>query len=98
MKTMRENPIVPRIEQETIVNIDRETDTATIYTTDSRYINKLNKIYTPSNIVKNSNKIVAVEYKVPAKMISFRSKMVEKKSMTVDEKKALISRLKKRSN
>lgn len=93
---MKENPIVPRKEQETVIQISRDTDVANIYTTDSRYINKLNKIYKPSKKIKCDRQIVAMEYDVPAKAISFRSKL-SKKAMSDEEKQKLASRLKNES-
>lgn len=92
---MRENPVVPRNEQETVIQISRDTEIANIYTTDSRYINKLDKIYNPTRIIKNKRRIVAKEYEVPAKLISFRSK-VTKLNLTDEQRKKLSDEMKKR--
>ena len=91
---MKENPVVPRKEQETVIQISRDTDVANIYTTDSRYINKLDKIYKSSRKIKCGRKIVAMEYDVPAKAISFRSKL--SRAISDEAKEKLVSRLKNR--
>ena len=67
-------------EQETIIRIDRLSDTAEIYTSDSRYMTKFDKL------VKNSPEwefvrqdicegdVCGKSYRCPVKFVSFRSK------------------------
>lgn len=56
--------MIPRDEQETIVNIDYYEKTISIYTTRKSVAERLlKKIGEPSNIQKNGNNILSVEYK-----------------------------------
>ena len=81
-------------EQETVISWDRVDRTARIYTTDRRYIGKLDKIYERKQIHRNADGITAVEYEVPEKLISFRSGIV-KKNLTNEQKTAFVERMKK---
>ena len=85
MATMKKNSVVPPEEQETVIQIDRLTKTATIYTTDSRYINKMDKIYERHKVIRNHGRIAAIEYKVPEKLISYRTG-VYKRTISEDAK------------
>lgn len=67
---------------------------ASIYTCDSRYMNKLDKIYERKNVRRSNGKIVALEYEVPEKLISFRSGIV-KRTLTDEQKKAFVEQMKK---
>ena len=79
-------------EQETIIRIDRLSDTAEIYTSDSRYMTKFDKL------VKNSSEwefvrqdtcegdVCGKSYRCPVNLISFRSKTV--KPNLTDERRA----------
>lgn len=81
-------------EQETVITIDRETRRARIYTSDTRYINKLDKRYERKREHINDGKIAAVEYEVPEKLVSFRSK-ISKPNFSEEHRKALAERAKK---
>ena len=81
-------------EQETVISWDRADRTARIYTTDRRYIGKLDKLYERKQIHRNADGITAVEYEVPEKFISFRSGIV-KKNLTDEQKAAFVERMKK---
>ena len=81
-------------EQECVITIDRDTRCARIYASDTRYINKLDKIYKRVRIHQNCDGITAVEYEVPEKMISFRSK-ISKPNFSEEHRKALAERAKK---
>ena len=72
---------IPVDEQETVVQVDRRADTARIYTTDTRDMNKLDKIYPRVEEHHCEGKIVAVEYEVPRRCISYRS-LAKKKTDT----------------
>lgn len=91
---MKENPCVPHNEQETIIQISRDTKTARIYTTDSRMANKLDKIYQRTSVTKNHRRIVAVEYEVPERLINFRAK-IAKRNLTEEQKMAKAEILRK---
>lgn len=71
--TMKKNNAVPKEEQETVIQIGRDGDVAVVYTTDTRYINKLDKMYKRSKVYRNGRTVAAVEYRVPFKCISFRN-------------------------
>lgn len=85
---------LPAAEQECVITIDRDTRCARIYASDTRYINKLDKIYKRVRIHQNCDGITAVEYEVPEKMISFRSK-ISKPNFSEEHRKALAERAKK---
>lgn len=85
---------LPVNEQETVITIDRETRRATIYTSDTRYINKLDKRYERTREHINNGKIAAVEYDVDEKLISFRSGIV-KQNLTEEQRQKIAARLKK---
>nr|DAM93882.1 MAG TPA: hypothetical protein [Caudoviricetes sp.] len=85
---------LPTAEQECVITIDRETHCARIYASDTRYINKLDKIYKRVRIHQNCDGITAVEYEVPEKLISFRSG-VTTRVYTDEERRILSERMKK---
>lgn len=68
------NKVVSAEEQETVIQFDRNGDTATIYTTDSTVVNKLDKKYERTRIHRSGKQIPAIEYDVPKNMVSFRTK------------------------
>jgi hypothetical protein len=80
-------------EQETVITIDRETRRARIYTSDTRYINKLDKRYERKAVHRNNDGITAVEYDVPEKLVSFRRGIV-KQNLTDEQKAAFVARMK----
>ena len=80
------------IEQETVITIDRETRRARIYTSDTRFINKLDKLYERKRVHRNEDGITAVEYEVAEKLISFRSGIV-KKNLTDEQRQQIGERL-----
>lgn len=100
MKTYEKNALplagLPVNEQETVITIDRETRRATIYTSDTRYINKLDKRYERTREHINNGKIAAVEYEVDEKLVSFRSK-VTKPNFTEEQRATLAANMKKRN-
>ena len=85
---------LPVVEQECVITIDRDTRCARIYASDTRYINKLDKIYKRVRIHQNCDGVTAVEYEVPEKLISFRSK-ISKPNFSEEHRKALAERAKK---
>lgn len=93
-KTKEKFAGLPAAEQECVITIDRDTRCARIYASDTRYINKLDKIYKRVRIHQNCDGITAVEYEVPEKMISFRSK-ISKPNFSEEHRKALAERAKR---
>lgn len=86
---------LPCNEQETVICIDREMRAARIYTSDTRFINKLDKLYERKRVHRNEDGITAVEYEVAEKLISFRRGVV-KLNLTEEEKRERAARLQKR--
>lgn len=84
------------IEQETVITIDRETRAARIYTSDTRFINKLDKLYERKRVHRNEDGITAVEYEVPEKYISFRS-TARKLNLTDEQRAEMRARMQKRN-
>ena len=92
---------LPVEEQETVINFSRDNDTATIYTSDSTMITKLNKLtrtagteWKLDEIIKDKHGVeVARNYSCPKKLISYRSKTV-KREMTEEEKQEISERMK----
>ena len=82
------------IEQETVITMDKETRRARIYTSDTRFINKLDKLYKREKVHRNADGITTVEYEVPEKYISFRSG-IPKRVYTDEQRRALSERAKK---
>lgn len=70
---------LPVEEQETVVQLDRQTKIATIYTSDSRLMNRLSKKYECTKEHRNEGKVVTLEFKVPESYITFRSPRPVKK-------------------
>ena len=83
---------LPCNEQETVICIDRETRAARIYTSDTRFINKLDKLYERKRIHRNEDGVTAVEYEVAEKLISFRSGVV-KRNLTDEQRQQIGERL-----
>lgn len=85
---------LPCNEQETVICIDRETRAARIYTSDTRFINKLDKLYERKRVHRNEDGITAVEYEVAEKLISFRKGIV-RQQLTDEQKRIRSERMKK---
>ena len=70
-------------EQETIVNFQRGDKRATVYTSDTRFMNKFDKLvqrngseWKLEKVSKVRGEIVAKEYSCPINLISFRLKTI----------------------
>ena len=87
---------LPCNEQETVICIDRERRAARIYTSDTRFINKLDKLYERKKVHRNEDGITAVEYEVPEKYISFRSTS-RKLNLTDEQRAEMRARMQKRN-
>ena len=81
------------IEQETVIVIDRNERCARIYTSDTRFINKLDKLYERRRVHRNADGITAVEYEVPEKYISFRRGLM---NLTDEQKRQRVAHLHKK--
>ena len=84
---------IPTSEQETVVQYDRNGETMTVYTTDSTQITRLDKIYQRHKEHKQAGEVVAVEYVVSKRLLSYRSR-VPKSNMTDEHRAAFSDRMK----
>lgn len=85
---------IPTSEQETVVQYDRNGETMTIYTSDStQQMTRLDKIYSRHKEHRQEGEVVAVEYVVSKRLLSYRSK-VPQSSMTDEQRTALSNRMK----
>ena len=82
-------------EQETIIVIDRASDTARLYTSDSRFMNRFNRLYADKEIkqYKQNGETVAKEFEVDKRYITFRSALPKRRHVSDEEKQILIERL-----
>ncbi|WP_303017243.1 hypothetical protein [uncultured Mitsuokella sp.] len=84
---------IPTNEQETVVQYDRNGETMTVYTTDSTQITRLDKIYQRHKEHKQAGEVVAVEYVVDKKLLSYRSRRV-KRTLSDEQRAEMVARLK----
>ena len=85
---------VPMSEQETVVQYDRNGETMTIYTSDSTQMTRLDKIYNRHKEHKQGGEVVAVEYVVDKKLLSYRSKRF-KRVLSDEQREAARARFQK---
>ena len=92
-------------EQETHISIERTCNVAKIYTTDLRYMTKLDKLtenspefwkFTGSETMQGE--VISKTYECPAKFISFRQKEVKARPMTEEQKRTTAERLRNARN
>ena len=90
-----------RYEQETIINFNAEEDTAEIYTADSVWIRKLDKLveqnpeqFGPGRTELLEGEVIAKRYSFPKRFITIRSKDVKRK-LTDEQRAELAERLSK---
>ena len=88
-------------EQETVVNFDRNTDKATVYTSDSTMLTKLHKLMEKNpkewRLIDNgriNGEIVSETFECPKRLISFRTSTTSR-AMTEEQREAAAERLKK---
>ncbi len=87
-------------EQETHLSLDRLSDRWWIYTSDTRYMNKLDKRveggeYKLENVIKDCDgTLMAKEYSCPINLISFRTK-TKHRELTEEQRLELAERLRK---
>ena len=83
-------------EQETLVSMSRNSNVAVVYASDVRMRNRLKKLY-PDKLkrtLSQAGEIVAEEYEIDRRMISFRSKLPEAHPLTEEQRKARSERMK----
>ena len=85
---------IPTNEQETVVQYDRNGETMTIYTSDTTQMTRLDKIYSRHKEHKQGGEIVAVEYVVDKKLLSYRSKRF-KRVLSDEQREAARARFQK---
>lgn len=89
---------IPVTEQETVIQFSRDSDEASVWTSDSTMITKLDKLVDYKNwyrvkTEKIDSEVIAKEYKTNKRLISFRAKKTER-TMTDEQRQALSERLK----
>jgi len=83
-------------EQETLISMSRIDNTAVIYTSDTRIRNRMKKLY-PDKLTRTfsqAGEVVAEEYTIDRRMISFRSKLPEAHPLTEEQRKERSKRMK----
>lgn len=92
---------IPVNEQETVINYQRSGSLASIYTTDSTVITKLNKCVEANPVEwkvtkthKIQGEIVGYTYECPKKYASFR-KSSQKRALSDEQKQKAAERMKK---
>ena len=85
---------IPMNEQETVVQYGRNGETMTIYTSDTTQMTRLDKIYSRHKEHKQGGEIVAVEYVVDKKLLSYRSKRF-KRVLSDEQREAARARFQK---
>ena len=80
-------------EQETVIRIGRDDKKARIYTADSRWIRKLDKIAERTITHKHNRAVVATEYILPEKWVNVKEP--RKMKVSADHKAKLVENAKK---
>ncbi len=82
-------------EQETIIIIDRNSDTARLYSSDTRFRNRFRKLYSDKQVktYKQDGETIAEEYEVDKRLITFRSAVPKARVLSEEEKQELRERL-----
>lgn len=83
-------------EQETVVLLARDGNTATIYTSDTRDRRRFNKMFGAMKTREYRNQagvVVAEEFVVDRRLVTFRRKIPRGKTLTDEQKQELTSRL-----
>ena len=81
----------PFNEQETIIQISREGSTASVYTTDTTMVTKLDKKYPRKKEILCDGKLAAIEYFVPKRDVRFTLP----RTLTEEQRKACAERISK---
>jgi hypothetical protein len=81
----------------TNITLNRKTHKAIIFTTDSKMMKRLDKMYGNEYVARvftEENKPVAKEYVIDDRMISFRTKLPEAHPLTEEQRKERSKRMK----
>ena len=84
---------IPTQEQETVICIGRDDKKARVYTSDTRWMTKMDKVAARQQIHKQGRAITAVEYVVPEKYVKVAAP--RKRVMSAEQKAKLAEQLKK---
>ena len=83
-------------EQETLISMSRTNNIAVIYTSDTRIRNRMKKLY-PDKLTRTftqAGEVVAEEYIIDRRMISFRSKLPKAHPLTEEQRAERSKRMK----
>ena len=83
-------------EQETLISMSRIDNKAVVYTSDTRIRNRMKKLY-PDKLTRTftqAGEVVAEEYTIDRRMITFRSKLPEAHPLTEEQRKERSKRMK----
>lgn len=83
-------------EQETLISMSRIDNKAVVYTSDTRIRNRMKKLY-PDKLTRTftqAGEVVAEEYVIDRRMITFRSKLPEAHPLTEEQRKERSKRMK----
>ena len=83
-------------EQETLISMSRIDNKAVVYTSDTRIRNRMKKLY-PDKLTRTfsqAGEVVAEEYTIDRRLISFRSKLPEAHPLTEEQRKERSKRMK----
>ena len=83
-------------EQETLISMSRTDNVAVVYTSDTRTRNRLKKLY-PDKITRTfsqAGEVIAEEFTIDRRMISFRSKLPEAHPLTEEQREERSKRMK----
>ena len=84
---------IPTQEQETVICIGRDDKKARVYTSDTRWMTKMDKVAARQKIHKQGRAITAVEYVVPEKYVKMA--IPRKRNLSTEQKTKLAEQLKK---
>ena len=94
------NYTLEKCEQETVINFDRETDKASLYTSDAIWMRKLDKLveehpenFEVKSVEKLQGKVVAKTYLFPKRFVNIKSKDT-KLNLTEEQRQVRSDRIK----
>jgi hypothetical protein len=75
-------------EMETVISFNRAEQNATVYSSDINMRKRLNRLYGDKlkRTFTQDGQVIAEEYEIDKRMISFRSKLAEPKPLTDEER------------
>jgi hypothetical protein len=83
--------------RETVILIDRTSNTAKVYSSDTRYRNRFRKLYSDKQVktYQQDGEVIAEEYEIDKRLITFRSAVPKRRQLTEQERAELRARLEK---